>query len=311
MTICDEGGTTHRIVLDWSGRASVVLRIPTPYCCALARVALSSRVPQRRGVCARVRERVGAETWSPPLPRANLLPCGLLLCSSLMGCTQQLSFSDRASHAAIQETRALAADIPGPIAIEWNPATFPERIDKQGPSGPEGAATSAYIPTGVAISHRVDELLDVAVGTDRSAARVLTISVLEAESDYRYAIGVITSRHLEWGSCTVEAEFALGSTRWRERFSAQSRYQPSIDGDKGTGVLDRVWDDVAMQITRSVLARDWTPDATTEITPIPMRTSSEPDPRLQRVIDAWPQLSDTVRSRINGIVEGAVLSRDE
>jgi len=265
------------------------------------------------------------------------------------GCTPNLTFSDRVSRATMQDASSLTAPGRGPITVHWTPASFPDRVDKIGPSGEEGSGTRAYIPIGAAVASRVEELLDAAVGVENASPNVLTINVLEAESAYRYAIGMITSRHIEAASSVLDAEFSIGGSQWRERFTAQTKYRPETDGAEGTGALDRVWDDIALQVATSVMAQRWasTPADWRSQTPIassppssspraepvvvpraprpspnapPAATSTVPpgvaaaaagDPRLQRLIDAWPQLSESVRNRIIGIVEGAELSREE
>ena len=251
------------------------------------------------------------------MQRSNWFLGCLVVGAAMAGCTQNLTFSDRASHATIQQARDLSGGGRGPIAVDWKPATFPERIDKQGPSGNEGAATRAHIPTGVAIASRLDEVLEVAVGVDRSSPNVLTVSVIEAESEYRYAIGMISSRHIGSGSTVFEAEFSLGQAQWRERFTAQARFRPEVDGAQGTGVLNRVWDDIALQVATSVMEQDWASIAAVQASPTPSPSAvlpagaAEGDQRLQRVIEAWPRLSESVQNRIAGLVEGAELSRDD
>ena len=246
------------------------------------------------------------------MQRFNWFPVGLVVGVAMAGCTQDLTFSDRASHATIQQAAQLSAGGRGPIAVNWNPATFPERVDRQGPSGNEGALTRAHIPIGMAIAGRLDEVLDAAVGVNRSSPNVLTVSVIEADAEYRFATGMITSRHIESGSSVFEAEFSLGQTQWSERFSAQARFRPEIDGAQGTGVLNRVWDDIALQVATSVVEQDWAGitaiGATTPIA-VPPGGPAGTDPRLRRVIEAWPQLNDAVRDRIAGLVEGAGLLR--
>ena len=251
------------------------------------------------------------------MQRFDWFPGGLVVGVAMAGCSQDLTFSDRASHATIQQAAQLSAGGRGPIAVNWNPATFPERVDRQGPSGNEGALTRAHIPIGMAIAGRLDEVLDAAIGVNQSSPNVLTVSVIEADAEYRFATGMITSRHIESGSSVFEAEFSLGQTQWSERFSAQARFRPEIDGAQGTGVLNRVWDDIALQVATSVVEQDWAGITAIEASPattpiaVPPGGPTGTDPRLQRVIEAWPQLNEAVRDRIAGLVEGAELSRDD
>jgi hypothetical protein len=99
----------------------------------------------------------------------------------------------------------------------------------------------------MAIAGRLDEVLDAAVGVNRSSSNVLTVSVIEADAEYRFATGMITSRHIASGSTVFEA--------------------------------------------------------------VPPGGPAGTDPRLRRVIEAWPQMNDAVRDRIAGLVEGAGLLR--
>jgi hypothetical protein len=144
--------------------------------------------------------------------------------------------------------RALAmADARGPIAIEWVPADFPDRVNLRS-AGPDGAATQAEVPTGVALAGRIDELLGAAVGVSAGADTVLTIFVFEARTEY--VNNVDLDRHVSGAWCVFDAEFDAGGEHWPERFEAKAR------GDaRGSGPIDRVWDDIALQVVASVIER--------------------------------------------------------
>ncbi len=184
------------------------------------------------------------------------------------GCTYRPPFGERASYATVQQATALALPQKGPIRIEWSPASFPDRVDEIGPVGQEGSATSAVIPTGVMLSSRTHELLDAAVGVSTPSDAVLTITVREATSEYRYAQGLITERHIDAARCTLEAEFRCGDLRWEERLVAQATATDS--GLEGTKLLETVWDDIALGVAKSVVANlPERPVATTSTAVVP------------------------------------------
>ena len=245
--------------------------------------------------------------------RSSCRPWCVALGLLLTGCTYDLPLSSRPSHRAVQEARALAVADKGPIAIEWSPATFPDRVDMQGPSGSEGAATRARIPTGPALSGRLDEILDVAVGVDPRSGKVLTVSVRDARTEYVYALGSPFNRRIGEARCVFEAEFAVGDARWEQRFSAVAREGATT---RGSGLVEQVWDDVVLQAASAVLESGLLDTTTARAEPpagaepVSAGNASEPmrDPRLERLISAWPHLNESTRSRIIGIIEGAELA---
>jgi hypothetical protein len=180
------------------------------------------------------------------------------------GCTYRPSFDERASYATVQAAAALDASARGPLAIRWIPESFPDRVDEIGPVGSEGAASSARIPTGAGVAGRTGELLDAAVGVSASSDLVLTIEVREAAVEYRYATGWVGDRHIDAAQCTLDVELRCGDRTWEERLVARATKVER--GEGGTALLDAVWDDVSLRLTKSVVAR------------LPDRPASAPPP---------------------------------
>ncbi|MHC5114139.1 MAG: hypothetical protein ACYTGP_06895 [Planctomycetota bacterium] len=228
---------------------------------------------------------------------------------ALPACTADLSFSDRAGHEAVTAARAERAD-GGPLAVDWRPAEFGELVEREGPVGSEGAATRATIPTGPAVTGRVEELLDAMVGVDARSPRRLLIEVLEADTGYRYATGFPTSRHIDLARCTVVARLELDGERWESSFSAEVRKSARV---RGTALVERAWDEVALDIATSAASRAAAlgPVAgrPAPVTAAPaLSRPAAPGDGLDTVIAAWPRLPESVRNRILGIIEGAALS---
>ena len=98
---------------------------------------------------------MGSGSWHMRAPYRMILV--VMIAATLCGCSYRPSFDERSSYATLQEARALAAPEKGPIAIEWSPRSFPDRVD---------VALCRYIYHGVAIaqflhfvSYPQDELL--------------------------------------------------------------------------------------------------------------------------------------------------------
>ena len=171
------------------------------------------------------------------------------------GCAVSLPFSNRVTYSTIQEAKSFTVDNKGPISVKWIPADFTERIDVQGASGFVGGGSRTRIPTGIALSSRITEILDTMIGVKGSAEKVLTISVIKAESKFEYSAGIFNvTPALDVGKCFFEAEFLFTDSRWTEKFTAE-RKDPEIGGTSQTGILEQVWDDIALQVGKNVIQR--------------------------------------------------------
>ena len=90
--------------------------------------------------------------------RNHVLLATILFSSILTGCAVNLPFNNRLNYTSvsqlseIQKTKEV-------ILIKWNPTTFPQRIDVQGADGFVGGGSRTRIPTGVALSSRIEEAL--------------------------------------------------------------------------------------------------------------------------------------------------------
>ncbi len=173
----------------------------------------------------------------------------VLLCS---GCAINLPFNNRLSYPAVREAKNLAPSSPGPISIKWLPSSFPERIDVQGASGFVGGGSQTRIPTGVGLANRILEGLDASIGIIESSNRVLTIEIKEAKTEFEYSAGIFNvTPSIDVGRCRLKAEFSTENTRWEETFFSETR-DPTIGGTSQTAIVEKVWDDIAIQVVKNV-----------------------------------------------------------
>jgi hypothetical protein len=193
--------------------------------------------------------------------RAAIAIVGLSLAALLAaGCTVHLPFSHGLSYPNRTEARALHQAEAPVLAIRWDPPTFPHRVDTQSPSGFVGGSTVARIPTGPALTSRILQVLDEANGVHPNAPHELTIRVIRADTDFEYsAYGGVTPA-IDRARCELEIEFVYGAARWRDTFVADE-VDPAIGAASPTGVLESVWDRVALEVGRSVAERLATTDA--------------------------------------------------
>jgi len=195
----------------------------------------------------------------------------------LTGCSVTLPFSQRINYSAVTTAKAMRTDS-GPIQIAWDPTTFPGRDDVQGASGFVGGGSRTHIPTGVAIASRVTETLDVAIGVTSDAKKVLKIKVINANSKFQYSAGIFNvTPVLDYGECNFEAQFACGDISWAGKFESKSK-DKAIGGTSSTGILEKAWDDVALQVCKDVV---------THLSVEPPPISSQPVP-VAEVIPGGP-----------------------
>lgn len=169
-----------------------------------------------------------------------------------IGCTVTLPFQHRVSYDRVAEAKAAGKSGPG-ISIRWEPSTFPERVDVQGASGFVGGGSRTRIPTGVAISQRVTELLDASVGVKPTGAP-LTIEVVKAESTFEYSAGFFNvTPSIDKAGCTFEVKFTTGGRAWSKAFTA-NRKDEKVGGSSQVALLEKVWDDIAVQVYREILS---------------------------------------------------------
>lgn len=169
------------------------------------------------------------------------------------GCAINLPFNNRPTYSTVQAAKNISTGYKGPIALKWIPPTFPERIDIQGASGFSGGGSRTRIPTGVGLANRILEVLDVSIGVSDSSDKLLTISVIEAKSEFEFSANLFNlANAIDVGRCVFEAEFLFGNEKWTEKFIAEGRDR-TVGGTSQSGVLEKVWDDIALQVGRSVI----------------------------------------------------------
>ena len=171
----------------------------------------------------------------------------------LSGCAINLPFNERLAYQTVIDAQHLSAKSEGPIAIRWSPDSFPQRIDTQGASGFVGGGSRTRIPTGVALAGRILEGLDSSVGVLESSKKTLTITVVKAETKFQYSAGFFNvTPAIDAGECTFEATFAIGGTTWTQTFHAEAT-DPKVGGTSQIGTLEKVWDNVALQVVQNVV----------------------------------------------------------
>lgn len=171
---------------------------------------------------------------------------------TLTGCAISLPFNNRLSYPAVRDAKALNTKYGGSIALKWIPQSFTNRVDIQGASGFYGSLSKTRIPTGIGLSNRILEALDSFIGVDDSSANTLVLNIIEAKTEFEYSAGFTNITHsIDVGRCILEIEFSFDGKRWRKKFFSEIK-DPTVGGTSQTSVVERVWDDIAIQVAKSV-----------------------------------------------------------
>ena len=175
----------------------------------------------------------------------------LVFSLSLFGCAIYLPFENRISYDYIREVKKINVVNKSPLSINWIPQSFPQRVDIQGASGFVGGASRTRIPIGVALSKRITELLDMAVGIDQKSKDTLTITVIQAKTEFKYDAFALENT-IKSASCVLKAEFTLNGHAWKSQFYA-SDSGASLQGTSQTAVLNSVWDNISFQVAKNII----------------------------------------------------------
>lgn len=170
----------------------------------------------------------------------------------IIGCAINPPFNNRLSYDHVREAKNLSKHRHGPISIKWLPIEFPKRIDIQGSSGYVGGAAYNRIPTGIALSSRITEVIDSSVGINDASTKVVTIKINEAKTEFEYCALVINTPSIDTGRCFLDVEFIIGNKTWRRKFKSEA-YDPTYGCTSQTGILEKVWDDISLQVGREIV----------------------------------------------------------
>jgi hypothetical protein len=185
------------------------------------------------------------------MKRYHTLAAGIVFLVCLTGCVTKLSFSSRPNYETLMEARNIPAGKKNPIAIKWWPPNFPEMQDMQ---SPKGGGYRVMTPTGASLASRILEVLDVSVGVNSASNRVLRIAVFVAESKFEFSSNALKhNKTIVAASCNFEAEFILGNKAWTEKFFSERRVMEDSILTQ-TEVLERVWDDISLQVAKSIVS---------------------------------------------------------
>jgi len=181
---------------------------------------------------------------------------GLLVVSCFLGgCAVNLPFNNRLAYSHVSEAKKMNSIKINPLSLEWIPADFVNRVDIQGASGFVGSGTQTRIPTGIALSSRIIEALDVSVGLDSNSKNILEMNILNAQSKFEYSAGMFNiTPGIDYGWCILEVEFNYNGTTWKESFVSEEK-DPTIGGSSQTGILEKTWDNIALQVAKNVTGR--------------------------------------------------------
>ncbi|MEI7341402.1 hypothetical protein [Pectobacterium brasiliense] len=173
----------------------------------------------------------------------------------LTGCTVNLPFNNRLGFDSVKDVQSSVHFEKKPILnIKWDPNTFPKRIDIQGADGFVGGGSRTRVPTGIALSARIEEA--IATFADISVSgKPLTITVVEARSGFEYSAGIFNvTPGIDVGTVYLKTSFNMDGVTWSNEFKSQIK-DPTIGGTSQTGILEAAWDNVAVQVAKDIASK--------------------------------------------------------
>ncbi|MBW5891019.1 membrane lipoprotein lipid attachment site-containing protein [Pectobacterium polaris] len=173
----------------------------------------------------------------------------------LTGCTVNLPFNNRLGFDSVKDVQSSVQFEKKPsLNIKWDPNTFPKRIDIQGADGFVGGGSRTRVPTGVALSARIEEAIATFANISVSG-KPLTITVVEARSGFEYSAGVFNiTPGIDVGTVYLKTRFNLDGVTWSNEYKSQIK-DPTIGGTSQTGILEAAWDDVAVQVAKDIASK--------------------------------------------------------
>ncbi|WP_337265037.1 MULTISPECIES: hypothetical protein [unclassified Serratia (in: enterobacteria)] len=178
-----------------------------------------------------------------------------LLSVFLSGCTVNLPFNNRLAFSSVKEMSSVQnGNEKKNLKIIWNPSDFPSRIDIKGADGFVGGGSRTRIPTGVALSARIEEAVSTFANITTDG-KPLTITVIEARSGFEYSAGIFNvTPGIDVGNVYLKAKFEFNGVEWEREFKSE-RKDPTIGGTSQTSILESAWDDVAVQVAKDIASR--------------------------------------------------------
>lgn len=175
----------------------------------------------------------------------------LMISFIFTGCTVNLPFNNRLEYSSIKQLKQDVQHTNISVNIQWIPANFVDRIDFQGASGFVGAGTNTRIPTGVALSQRIEEAVSV-IADITNDGMPLIIEVENAQSEFEYSAGIFNiTPAIDVADVVFKATFHVKGKEWTNEFKS-SLTDPTIGGTSQTGLLEQAWDDIAIQVAKDI-----------------------------------------------------------
>lgn len=169
---------------------------------------------------------------------------------SLAGCAISMPFNNRLSFTAIKDMMSVAK-IDKKIAIQWQPSTFPGRVDIQGADAFIGSLSRTRVPTGSGLSSRIEEAVSTYASLSQTGEPLL-IKINYATSGFEYSAGatdVVPS--MDVGSMRLNATFTFEGKTWSNIYISKVK-DPTIGGSTTTSVLEEAWDNIAVQVAKDI-----------------------------------------------------------
>ena len=167
----------------------------------------------------------------------------------LSGCAVNPPFNNRVDYLELGSMKSQESKI-ADLNIIWEPSDFNEYIEIKGSSGFIGRGSRTRIPTGVAISSRLNEALDQALTVSSSSKNELKIKVSKAVSNFKFS--GTSEGGIDYGEVILDAKFTYKNQTWSKSFYHEED-DPRVAATGAVKPLEIAWDKVAIQMATSII----------------------------------------------------------
>ncbi|WP_254413749.1 hypothetical protein [Vibrio furnissii] len=176
----------------------------------------------------------------------------LVATTALSGCSIQLPFNDRISYQSEKEILSQVDKIDYSVNIVWSPDNFTRMFETKGSSGFVGSGTRTRIPTGYALSSRIEEAINTYAEFNPNSERIY-FYVEGASSEFEFSANAPFTANMELDHGYANLKVTI---KYNDR-SITKEYQAEKIAKDGktlsqTGVLEAAWDDIAVQVAMDV-----------------------------------------------------------
>lgn len=176
----------------------------------------------------------------------------LIATMALFGCSIQLPFNDRLSYQSEKAILSQIGKTDHSVSIVWSPEKFTSMFETKGSSGFVGGGTRTRIPTGYALSSRIEEAISTYAEFNPNSERVY-FHIEDATSEFEFSANspFTANIELDHGYASLKVTIKYKDKTITKEYHSEKTAEDGKTMSQ-TGVLEAAWDDIAVQVAIDV-----------------------------------------------------------